>query len=54
MFYFDIDLVIYFCKYGEIDIFFGDFLGEMINELDDDDFIIEFILVGLKNYGYKI
>jgi hypothetical protein len=51
--YFDTDSVIYSCKPGETDIPLGDFLGEMTNELDDDDFITEFTSAGPKNYGYK-
>jgi len=51
--YFDTDSVIYSCKPGEADIPLGDFLGEMTNELDDDDFITEFTSAGPKNYGYK-
>jgi len=31
----------------------GDYLGEFINELDDDDTIVEFVSAGPKNYGYK-
>ncbi len=30
----------------------GSFLGEMTSELDDDDYIIEFVSGGPKNYGY--
>lgn len=48
------DFVIYCCKFGEVDILFGDFLGDMINELDNGDYIIEFVLGGFKNYGYQI
>ena len=31
----------------------GDFLGEMTNELDEEDHIIDFTSAGPKNYGYK-
>ena len=31
----------------------GDYLGEFTNELDDDDYIVEFVSAGPKNYGYK-
>ena len=31
----------------------GDYLGEFTNELDDGDYIVEFVAVGPKNYGYK-
>jgi hypothetical protein len=31
----------------------GNFLGDMTNELDDDDWIVDFVSAGPKNYGYK-
>ena len=31
----------------------GDYLGEFTNELDDGDYIVEFVAAGPKNYGYK-
>jgi len=51
--YFDTDSVIYSYKPGQVDIPLGDYLGEMTNELDDDDFITTFTSAGPKNYGYK-
>ena len=51
--YFDTDSVIYTVKPGQPDIPLGDYLGEMTNELNDDDFIVEFTSAGPKNYGYK-
>ena len=32
----------------------GNFLGDFTNELDKDDFIIEFVSGGPKNYAYKL
>ncbi|XP_078364222.1 uncharacterized protein LOC144648571 [Oculina patagonica] len=51
--YFDTDSVIYSWKPGESDISLGDFLGDMTNELDDGDYITEFVSGGPKNYGYQ-
>ena len=31
----------------------GDYLGEFTNELDDGDYIVEFVSGGEKNYGYQ-
>ncbi|CAF1128063.1 unnamed protein product, partial [Brachionus calyciflorus] len=30
----------------------GDFLGELTNEIEDDDYITEFVSAGPKNYSY--
>ena len=51
--YFDTDSVIYTTRPGQLRIPLGDFLGEMTNELDGEDFITEFTSAGPKNYGYK-
>lgn len=51
--YFDTDSVIFSWKPGQPDIPLGDFLGEMTNELNDGDYIIDFTSAGPKNYGYK-
>ena len=51
--YFDTDSVIYTVKPGQPDIPLGDYLGEMTDELDHGDFIVEFTSAGPKNYGYK-
>ena len=53
MLYFDTNSVIYTFKTVKPDIPIGDYLGEMANELDDDDFIVEFTTAGPKNYSYK-
>ena len=52
--YFDTDSVIFSWKPGQTDIPLGDYLGDMTNELDDDDdHIVDFTSAGPKNYGYK-
>ena len=51
--YFDTDSVIYTVKPGQPDIPLGDYLGEMTDDLDHGDFIVEFTSAGPKNYGYK-
>ena len=50
--YFDKDSVIYSWKTGQVDIPLGNFLGDMTNELDDGDYIVDFTSGGPKNYGY--
>ena len=50
---FDTDSVIYTTKPEQPRIPLGDYLGEMTNELDDDDSITEFNSAGPKNYGNK-
>ena len=52
--YFDTDSVIFSWKPGQTDILVGDYLGDMTNELDDDeDHIVDLTSAGPKNYGYK-
>ncbi|XP_022800925.1 uncharacterized protein LOC111338671 [Stylophora pistillata] len=51
--YYDTDSVVYRWKLGDPEIPLGDHLGEMTNELDDGDYIQEFISAGAKNYGYR-
>ncbi|KAL9952108.1 hypothetical protein ACROYT_G039315 [Oculina patagonica] len=51
--YFDTDSIIYKRGEGEDELPLGDYLGEFTNELDDEDFIVEFASAGPKNYGYK-
>lgn len=51
--YYDTDSVVYKWKPGESEIAFGDYLGDMTNELEEEgDYIVEFISAGVKNYGY--
>lgn len=54
VFYMDMDSVIYICKFGEIFIFIGKYLGQFSNELDFDDYIEEFIISGFKFYFFVI
>ena len=51
--YFDTDSVIHTALPGQPDIPLGDYLGEMTDELDDGDFIVNFMSAGPKNYGYR-
>lgn len=53
--YCDTDSVIYIQKCGEPPaVTCGDKLGDMMNELDRDGYIKEFMLGWPKNYAYKI
>ena len=51
--YFDTDSVIYSHRPGQPQLPLGDFLGDLTNELDPDDTIVEFTSGGPKSYGYK-
>ena len=51
--YYDTDSVIYVSKSGEYDPPLGDYLGELTNELDAEEHIVEFVSGGPKNYVYK-
>jgi len=50
--YFDTDSVIYSWCPNQVDIPLGDYLGDMTDELDDGDHIVDFTSAGPKNYGY--
>lgn len=50
--YFDTDSVIYKWQPGQSEIPLGDYLGEMTNELEGEDFIVDFTSSAPKNYGY--
>lgn len=50
--YYDTDSIIDTWKPSQADIPLGDYLGDMTNELEDDDYITEFVSGGAKNYGY--
>ena len=50
--YYDTDSVIFRQLPGQPTILVVDFLGDMTNELDGDDYIVEFVSGGAKNYGY--
>ena len=51
--YYDTDSVIYRHITPNPAVATGDFLGEMTNELEGDDHIVEFVSGSAKNYGYK-
>jgi len=51
--YFDTDSVVYSCKPSQADIPLGNYLGDMTNELDVDNYIVDFTSARPKNYGYK-
>ena len=50
--YFVTDSVIYLKRPGLPDPVLGVFLGDSTNEMDGDDYIVEFMSGGPKNYGY--
>ena len=47
------DSIIYTVMEGEWEPPLGDHLGELTNELDDNDWIVTFVSAGPKNYAYK-
>ena len=51
--YYDTDSVIYLEEPGQPSPVLGNYLGDFTSELADDDFIVEFVSGGPKNYGYK-
>ena len=51
--YYDTDSVIYYTDEGQDDPVLGDYLGDFTSELDKDDYILEFVSAGPKNYGYQ-
>ena len=51
--YYDTDSVIYVHKPGEPDPPLGDYLGDLTNELEGDDYITSFVSAGPKNYAYQ-
>ena len=53
--YYDTDSVVYLEEEEEDQPspLLGDYLGEFTSELDDDNYIEEFVSGGPKNYGYK-
>ena len=48
--YFDSDSVIFVSGLWEPEL--GDFLGDLTNEIDGDDYIIEGVFPGPKNYAF--
>lgn len=51
--YWDTDSVIFTSIEGQWNPPVGDYLGELTNELDEDDWITEFVCNGPKNYAYQ-
>ena len=51
--YYDTASVIFLEDEGQPNPVLGDYLGEFTSELDPDDFIVEFVSGGPKNYGYQ-
>jgi hypothetical protein len=52
--YCDTDSIVYIASPNrEENLETGNFLGQMKNELDDDDYIEDFVSGGPKNYGYR-
>ena len=51
--YFDTDSVIYSQESGQSELPIGDFLGDLTNEVDPGDHIVDFTSGGPKNYGYR-
>lgn len=49
---FDTDSVVYRCKPGQPTVPLGDYLGDITDELEGGDHIVEFVSGGPKNYGY--
>ena len=51
--YYDTDSVIYYTDEGQPNPDLADYLGDFTSELDKDDYILEFVSAGPKNYGYQ-
>ena len=51
--YYDTGSVIYVSNIGKNDVPLGDYVGELSNELEPGEYIIEFVSRGPKNYAYK-
>ena len=51
--YYDTDSVIYWTEETQATPVLGDYLGDFTSELGDDDYIVEFVSGGPKNYGYQ-
>ncbi|XP_025767680.1 uncharacterized protein LOC112848298 [Oreochromis niloticus] len=50
--YYDTDSVVYLTKQNQSQLELGRYLGDLTNELEQDDFITEFVAAGPKSYGY--
>lgn len=51
--YFDSDSVIYTCQPDEEPLPTGRYFGQLTNELDEGDWVFEFVSAGPKNYAYR-
>ena len=51
--YYDTDSILFLQEEGQPNPVLGDYLGEFTSELDPNDFIVEFVSAGPKNYGYQ-
>ena len=51
--YYDTDSLIFLQDEGQPNPALGDYLGDFTSELDSDDYIVEFVSAGPKNYGYQ-
>ena len=50
--YFDTDSIIYVDQQGKYSPLLGNYLGELTDELDEGDYITQFVSAGPKNYAY--
>jgi len=50
--YYDTDSVLFLQDEGQANPALGNYLGEFTSELKDDNYIVEFVSGGPKNYGY--
>ena len=51
--YYDTDSIIYWTDETQATPVLGDYLGDFTSELGNDDYIVEFVSGGPKNYGYQ-
>lgn len=51
--YCDTDSVIYVSRNDEPDVTVGNYLGDLTNELENDDYIVEFCAAAPKQYAYR-
>ena len=51
--YYDTDSIIYWTEETRATPVLGDYLGDFTSELGDNDYIVEFVSGGPKNYGYQ-
>ena len=51
--YYDTDSIIFLQDEDQVKPVLGNYLGDFTSELDPDDYIVEFVSAGPKNYGYQ-